>query len=122
MAKDDEDRDAPSETDEDLDELKETLQTLNGALDELNTASTQLGRSLVDLRDDLAMDELNGRLMDLRDRLDDINSAYPSTKAFLETRGLTKVSQLDDQGMQDLRSHLEERLREAREAYRSKLN
>lgn len=43
--------------------------------------------------------------------LEDANSAYPATRAFLQARGLVNVRQLDKQGMQELRTHLEETLR-----------
>lgn len=39
--------------------------------------------------------------------LEDANSAFPATKEFLEARGLTNVRQLDAQGLQELRAHLE---------------
>jgi hypothetical protein len=42
--------------------------------------------------------------------LEDANSAFPATQEFLQSRGLTNVRQLDKQGMQDLREHLERTL------------
>jgi hypothetical protein len=47
------------------------------------------------------------RLRELRDRLQDLNSAFPETKKFLTGRGLDHVSQLDAQGLEDLREYLQ---------------
>ena len=44
--------------------------------------------------------------------IDKVNSSFPETKAFLEARGLTSVSQLDAKGRQELTEHLEKRLTE----------
>jgi hypothetical protein len=49
----------------------------------------------------------NGRLRDLRDRLQDLNTAFPETKNFLTGRGLDHVSQLDAQGLKDLQEYLQ---------------
>jgi hypothetical protein len=42
----------------------------------------------------------------LRTKLQDLNSQYPATRRFLYSRGLKHVSQLDTQGMKDLREYL----------------
>ena len=42
--------------------------------------------------------------------LEDANSAFPATQEFLQARGLTNVRELDKQGMQELREHLERTL------------
>lgn len=39
--------------------------------------------------------------------LEDANSAFPATQEFLQARGLTNIRQLDKQGMQELKAHLE---------------
>ena len=39
--------------------------------------------------------------------LEDANSAFPATQEFLQARGLTNVRELDKQGLQELREHLE---------------
>lgn len=57
--------------------------------------------------DDDQLAEVKGKLTKLRDSLDDLNSAFPETKRFLEARGLTKVSQLDEAGRQALTEHLQ---------------
>ena len=46
--------------------------------------------------------------------LDDLNSAFPATKEFLTARGLTRVSQLDEAGREELRQYLETLLRQLR--------
>jgi len=46
--------------------------------------------------------------------LDEINSAFPATKDFLAARGLTRVSQLDESGREELSQHLETLLRQLR--------
>jgi hypothetical protein len=48
-----------------------------------------------------------GQLRELRDRLQDLNTAFPETKKFLTRRGLDHVSQLDAQGLKDLREYLQ---------------
>jgi hypothetical protein len=48
-----------------------------------------------------------GQLRQLRDRLQDLNTAFPETKKFLTRRGLDHVSQLDSQGLKDLREYLQ---------------
>ncbi len=57
--------------------------------------------------DDAQLDELKGRLTRLNNSLDDLNSSFPETKKFLEARGLTKVSQLDEAGRKALTEHLQ---------------
>jgi hypothetical protein len=47
------------------------------------------------------------QLRELRDRLQDLNSAFPETRKFLTIRGLDHVSQLDPQGLKDLREYLQ---------------
>ena len=42
----------------------------------------------------------------LRD-LQDLNTAFPATQEFLRERGLTHVRELDAQGLEDLKSHLQ---------------
>lgn len=39
--------------------------------------------------------------------LEDLNSAFPETKKFLQERGLCNVKQLDASGKKDLQNHLE---------------
>jgi len=51
--------------------------------------------------------EIKGKLTKLRDSLDDLNSAFPETRKFLEARGLARVSQLDESGRQELTAHLQ---------------
>jgi hypothetical protein len=46
--------------------------------------------------------------------LDELNSSFPDTKEFLEARGLTKVSQLDEQGREELTDYLTKKLHELR--------
>lgn len=38
---------------------------------------------------------------------EDLNSAFPATREFLESRGLTNIRQLDNQGMRDLDMYLQ---------------
>jgi len=46
------------------------------------------------------------KLQNYSKNLQDINSTFPATKEFLLSRGLTNVSELDEQGMKDLQNHL----------------
>ena len=39
--------------------------------------------------------------------MEDFNSEYPETKKFLESKGLTHVSQLDKQGQKELAEYLQ---------------
>lgn len=62
-------------------------------------------------------DESTGTLDDLNksaSRLDDINSSFPATRAFLQKKGLTNVSQLDEQGRTDLMAFLSRALEQYR--------
>lgn len=43
-------------------------------------------------------------------KLEDLNSSFPSTKEFLESRGLENIRQLDNQGYADLTEHLRKTL------------
>jgi len=54
------------------------------------------------------LDRLHDRLKETKRSLEDANSAFPETQSFLRQRGLTNVSQLDAQGLEDLRMHLEQ--------------
>lgn len=64
------------------------------------------------LREDLSqlsdeqLDAMEKPLKTLRDSLDDVNSAFPATQEFLIARGLTRVSQLDATGREELTEHL----------------
>lgn len=68
-----------------------------------------LSASLV-LMNDETLPKYNKALTELRDCLNDANSAFPATKAFLQARGLSNVSQLDKQGLVELTKHLENTL------------
>lgn len=57
--------------------------------------------------DEARLDELHGKLSKLRDDLDDLNSAFPETQKFLRARGVSKVSELDPAGRQELTEHLQ---------------
>jgi len=46
-------------------------------------------------------------LRKLRSKLQDLNSQYPETQKFLYKRGLSHVSQLDREGMKELRLYLQ---------------
>jgi hypothetical protein len=46
-------------------------------------------------------------LKKLKTKLQDLNSQYPETQKFLYKKGLTHVSQLDREGMKELRDYLE---------------
>ena len=48
----------------------------------------------------------------LAEELDEMNSAYPATREFLRQRGLTRVSQLDETGRQELTEHLQRLLQQ----------
>ncbi len=74
------------------------------ALDPKDREALIKGLSLLD---DAQLDELKGRLTKLNTSLDDLNSSFPETKKFLEARGLTKVSQLDEAGRKALTEHLQ---------------
>ncbi len=50
------------------------------------------------------------QLVQQRLALEDINSQYPATKAFLQARGLTNVRQLDADGLKVLEQHLRDTL------------
>ena len=53
------------------------------------------------------LEKLHGKLQKAKRSLENANSVFPETRAFLNARGLTHVSQLDRQGLEDLRRHLE---------------
>ena len=57
-------------------------------------------------RRNLPLTEARRDLEKLRNKLQDMNSQYPATRQFLYSRGLTHVSELDAQGMKDLREYL----------------
>lgn len=57
------------------------------------------------------LDKLHRSLKQLNTGLENLNSAYPETKRFLEARGLTNVRQLDKQGLDELKAHLTEELK-----------
>jgi hypothetical protein len=57
-------------------------------------------------RRNLPLTEAKRDLEKLRDKLQDLNSQYPATRQFLYSRGLKHVSELDAQGMKDLREYL----------------
>lgn len=63
-------------------------------------------RSALERMPDSALQLIKGKADRLLQSLDEANSAFPETKAFLETRGLTRVSQLDDEGKAELVAHL----------------
>lgn len=46
-------------------------------------------------------------LKKLKTKLQDLNSRYPETQKFLYKKGLSHVSQLDQEGMKELRDYLE---------------
>jgi hypothetical protein len=46
-------------------------------------------------------------LKKLKIKLQDLNSQYPETRRFLYRKGLTHVSQLDQEGRKELREYLE---------------
>jgi len=53
---------------------------------------------------------LHGKFQEVKRSLEDANTVFPETRDFLNARGLTHVSQLDRQGLEDLRRHLESAL------------
>ncbi|MFA6603336.1 MAG: hypothetical protein WCT10_00675 [Patescibacteria group bacterium] len=53
------------------------------------------------------LDRLHGKLQVIKRDLENANSGFAETQVFLNARGLTNVSQLDRQGLEDLRRHLE---------------
>ena len=46
-------------------------------------------------------------------RQEDLNSEFPETKKFLESRGFSNMRELDEKGVQDLIVHLKSKLRNA---------
>lgn len=67
--------------------LRESNGALNGALDSLPPQE---------------------KLEELKSGLEAMNDSYPATRAFLNIRGLTSVSELDQKGREDLRRYLEQ--------------
>lgn len=53
------------------------------------------------------LDEIHGSAQRALHSLEDLNSAFPATREFLEARGLTNVRELDKRGLAELRTHLE---------------
>lgn len=54
--------------------------------------------------------ELSGikrELDQLLTELTDLNSAFPATQRFLDAKGLSHLSELDREGLKELRAHLE---------------
>jgi hypothetical protein len=58
--------------------------------------------------DDEQLKDVSDKLKKVRDQLDDLNSAFPETQKFLRSKGVTKVSELDEAGRQELMQHLRE--------------
>lgn len=54
-----------------------------------------------------ALGESKEKLEDALERLQRLNSSFPATREFLEARGLDSVAQLDRQGVNELREHLQ---------------
>ena len=52
------------------------------------------------------LQELNKELQTLSRSLDDLNSAFPETKAFLQAKGKTNVRQLTTEEKKELFDHL----------------
>lgn len=52
-------------------------------------------------------DNLLDILHKVSDLLQDVNSIFPETQNFLRSKGLTHVSQLDEQGLKDLQKYLQ---------------
>ena len=67
---------------------------------------TALAAALAALPQD-KLDEIDAQARKTLASLEDANSAFPATQEFLRARGLTNVRQLDAQGNQELREHLE---------------
>ncbi|OGY67621.1 MAG: hypothetical protein A3B16_01270 [Candidatus Zambryskibacteria bacterium RIFCSPLOWO2_01_FULL_45_43] len=55
---------------------------------------------------ELEIKKIFRKAQDSLKKLQDTNSAFPATREFLLTRGLTNVSELNEQGMKDLQNHL----------------
>lgn len=52
-------------------------------------------------------DNLLDILHKIADLLQDVNSIFPETQNFLQSRGLNHVSQLDEQGLKELQKYLQ---------------
>ncbi len=61
-------------------------------------------------RSDTALTAIREKSEQVLAHLQDLNSEYPETRKFLEARGLTNVSQLDDAGEAELMAHLKSEL------------
>ena len=68
----------------------------NGLKDALDEMMGQLNQ----------LDEVGESLKRSSQSLDEVNSNFPATREFLTARGLTLVSQLDEQGRLGLEAHL----------------
>ncbi len=80
----------PDQNDDDIKKLGECLSKLKDGLEALEGGLQEIEqRSLQALRD-----------------LQNLNSSFPETQSFLETKGLTNVSELDAQGLSELEHHL----------------
>ncbi len=73
------------------------------ALDPKDRETLIKGLSMLD---DEQLAEVKDNLTKLSQSLDDVNSSFPETQMFLQARGLTKVSQLDEAGRKALSEHL----------------
>ncbi len=103
------DLDDPGLTPERRELLKRALELTRSAPD--SASAVDAVRRLMQNPTDAAaaedLDRETGRLKAHLARMDELNSSFPETKKFLAARGLTLVSQLDDAGRAELKSHLE---------------
>jgi len=58
--------------------------------------------------DDEQLKDVSDKLKQVRDQLDDLNSSFPETQKFLRSKGVNKVSELDEAGRQELMRHLQD--------------
>ncbi len=73
-----------------------------------NRGPDNLAEALVELK--RVTTEAHTAAVQVLDQLDELNSAFPATRQFLESRGVTRVSQLDSEGRDELMAHLQRTL------------
>lgn len=62
-------------------------------------------------KDGSALDKLGTELEKLSETLGKANDAFPATRAFLESKGVASVNDLDSEGRRELKLHLEQELK-----------
>ncbi len=91
---------------------KETIETIreaNKILEEIVIHTKNLSEAFLGRDEKKLNDELYALKTTIKE-LDDINSRFPATQEFLQSKGLTHVSELDEEGRKELEVYLKKTL------------